>query len=70
MGKTHRGMETGRVAAPVETLDAGRRALLVRGVVQSVHPDDAAAGYWGRMLPGGPPGSALLLGMGGARWRG
>lgn len=46
-------------------MDAGRRALLVRGVVQSVHPDDAASGYWARMLPQRAPRSALLLGMGG-----
>lgn len=51
--------------APVKTLDAGRRALLVEGVVQSVHPEDAASGYWSRMLPDQAPGSALLLGMGG-----
>jgi spermidine synthase len=51
--------------APVKTLDAGRRALLVEGVVQSVHPDDAASGYWSRMLPDQAPGSALLLGLGG-----
>jgi spermidine synthase len=53
------------ISVPVQTLDAGRRALLVDGVVQSVHPDDAASGYWSRMLPDRSPKSALLLGMGG-----
>lgn len=52
-------------AAPVEKLHNGRRALLVDGVVQSVHPDDAASGYWNRMLPDYRPATALLLGMGG-----
>jgi spermidine synthase len=51
--------------APVKAFDDGRRALLVGGVVQSVHPDDAASGYWTEMLPDRSPGSALLLGLGG-----
>lgn len=65
MEKGFGGKGSRRSDAPVEAVDAGRRALLVRGVVQSVHPDDAATGYWSRMLPGSAPGSALLLGMGG-----
>jgi len=44
---------------------AGRRALLVDGVVQSVDPDDAASGYWQAMIPDQRPASALLLGLGG-----
>jgi len=51
--------------APVKTLDNGRRVLLIDGVVQSVHPEDAATGYWSRMLPEHAQGSALLLGFGG-----
>lgn len=45
--------------------DAGRVALLVDGVVQSVRVADAPDGYWWQMLPDVRPGRALLLGAGG-----
>jgi spermidine synthase len=58
--------------------DAGRTALLVDGVVQSISPDDglSAGGYWAAMLPDERPRQALILGLGGgtlarllrARW--
>jgi spermidine synthase len=58
--------------------DAGRAALLVDGVVQSISPADGLArgGYWAAMVPPQPPSRALLLGLGGgtlarllhARW--
>jgi spermidine synthase len=51
--------------APIKASDNGRRALLVGGVVQSVHPEDASSGYWIEMLPDRTPVSALLLGLGG-----
>ncbi len=50
---------------PTIGLSAGRRALFVGGVVQSVDPDDAASGYWEAMIPEQRPSSALLLGFGG-----
>jgi spermidine synthase len=46
-------------------VSAGRRALFVNGVVQSVDPDDAASGYWEAMIPEQRPSNALLLGFGG-----
>jgi spermidine synthase len=58
--------------------DAGRTALLVDGVVQSISPEDglATGGYWAAMLPRVRPRRALILGLGGgtlvrliqARW--
>jgi len=45
--------------------DAGRRVLLVDGVVQSVLDDAAEAGYWGAMVPDVRPERALVLGLGG-----
>jgi spermidine synthase len=51
--------------SPVIGVSAGRRALLVDGVVQSVDPDSAATGYWNAMIPVSRPSSALLLGVGG-----
>jgi spermidine synthase len=58
--------------------DAGRTALLVDGVVQSISPQDglATGGYWAAMLPRDRPRRALVLGLGGgtlarllqARW--
>jgi spermidine synthase len=47
--------------------DAGRAALLVDGVVQSISPADGAAdgGYWAAMLPPARPRTALILGYGG-----
>jgi spermidine synthase len=58
--------------------DAGRTALLVDGVVQSISPADglATGGYWAAMLPRVRPRRALVLGLGGgtlvrliqARW--
>jgi spermidine synthase len=58
--------------------DAGREALLVNGVVQSISPADglAGGGYWAAMVPSLPPKRALILGLGGgtlgrllqARW--
>jgi spermidine synthase len=58
--------------------DAGRSALLVDGVVQSISPADGLAhgGYWAAMLPTVQPRRALILGLGGgtlarllqARW--
>ena len=60
--------------------DAGRTALLVDGVVQSISPEDglATGGYWAAMLPRVRPRRALILGLGGgtlvrliqARWGG
>ena len=58
--------------------DAGRAALLVDGVVQSISPADglASGGYWAAMVPSLRPTRALILGLGGgtlarlihARW--
>jgi len=58
--------------------DAGRTALLVDGVVQSISPADglATGGYWAAMVPRLRPQRALILGLGGgtlarliqARW--
>src|ERR687888_2211481 len=58
--------------------EAGRTALLVDGVVQSISPEDglATGGYWAEMLPANRPRHALILGLGGgtlarllqARW--
>jgi spermidine synthase len=58
--------------------DAGRAALLVDGIVQSISPTDglAAGGYWAAMVPEDRPRTALILGLGGgtlarllqARW--
>jgi spermidine synthase len=58
--------------------DAGRAALLVDGVVQSISPEDGLAdgGYWGAMVPEDRPHRGLILGLGGgtlarllhARW--
>src|SRR6202048_1255163 len=58
--------------------DAGRAALLVDGVVQSISPEDGliGGGYWAAMVPDDPPRNALILGLGGgtlarllqARW--
>jgi spermidine synthase len=58
--------------------DAGRAALLVDGVVQSISPTDglASGGYWAAMVPSIRPSRALILGLGGgtlarllhARW--
>jgi spermidine synthase len=58
--------------------DAGRTALLVDGVVQSISPADglATGGYWAAMVPAVRPDRALILGLGGgtvarllrARW--
>ncbi len=58
--------------------DAGRTALLVDGVVQSISPEDGLArgGYWAAMVPPLAPTRALILGFGGgtiaqllrARW--
>jgi len=58
--------------------DAGREALLVDGVVQSISPADglATGGYWAAMVPSLRPTRALILGLGGgtlarllqARW--
>jgi spermidine synthase len=47
--------------------DAGRAALLVDGVVQSISPADGLAngGYWAAMVPRLPPRRALILGLGG-----
>src|SRR5919204_238127 len=46
--------------------DAGRMALLVDGVVQSISPEDglATGGYWAEMLPANRPPHALILGLG------
>lgn len=48
--------------------DDGRRAILVRGVVQSISPEDSfeRGGYWSAMLPPVRPARALILGLGGA----
>lgn len=58
--------------------DAGRAALLVDGVVQSISPEDglSAGGYWAAMVPNDRPRHGLILGLGGgtlarllqARW--
>jgi spermidine synthase len=58
--------------------DAGRAALLVDGVVQSISPEDglSTGGYWAAMVPSLRPRRALILGLGGgtlarllqARW--
>ena len=58
--------------------DAGRSALLVDGVVQSISPEDglATGGYWAAMVPPDRPSRGLVLGLGGgtlvrllyARW--
>ncbi len=47
--------------------DAGRTALLVDGVVQSISPEDGLVdgGYWAAMLPPGRPRRVLILGLGG-----
>jgi spermidine synthase len=47
--------------------DAGRAALLVDGVVQSISPEDGLArgGYWAAMVPSVRPRRALILGLGG-----
>jgi spermidine synthase len=47
--------------------DAGREALLVDGVVQSISPHDgmATGGYWAAMVPDERPRRALFLGLGG-----
>jgi len=47
--------------------DAGRAALLVDGVVQSISPLDglATGGYWAAMVPSVRPKRALILGLGG-----
>jgi spermidine synthase len=47
--------------------DAGRAALLVDGVVQSISPGDglASGGYWAAMVPPLRPRRALILGLGG-----
>jgi spermidine synthase len=47
--------------------DAGRQALLVDGVVQSISPVDglASGGYWAAMVPDERPRHALILGLGG-----
>lgn len=47
--------------------DAGRAALLVDGVVQSIAPADGATrgGYWAAMLPAFCPRRTLILGLGG-----
>jgi len=45
--------------------DAGRRVLLIDGVVQSVLDDAAEDGYWGAMVPDVRPERALVLGLGG-----
>ena len=60
--------------------DAGRAALLVDGVVQSISLEDGLAdgGYWAAMVPDARPRRALILGLGGgtlarllhARWGG
>lgn len=54
-------------ALPVIGEDAGRIALLVDGVVQSVRVESllAPSGYWWHMLPDRRPRRALLLGLGG-----
>src|SRR5258708_10145303 len=58
--------------------DAGRAALLVDGVVQSISPEDGlvGGGYWAAMVPDDRPRNTLILGLGGgtiarlvqARW--
>ena len=58
--------------------DAGRAALLVDGVVQSISPEDglATGGYWAAMVPVDRARRGLVLGLGGgtlvrllhARW--
>jgi spermidine synthase len=58
--------------------DAGRAALLVDGVVQSISPADGLVdgGYWAAMVPDDRTQRALILGLGGgtlcrllqARW--
>jgi spermidine synthase len=47
--------------------DAGRAALLVDGVVQSISPEDGLVngGYWAAMVPDDRPRRALILGLGG-----
>jgi len=47
--------------------DEGQTALLIDGVVQSVHVDDLplAPGYWPLMVPEVRPSRALILGLGG-----
>ncbi|MHB8577187.1 MAG: spermidine synthase [Dehalococcoidia bacterium] len=50
---------------PVVGFSAGRKALFVDGVVQSVDADDAGTGYWNAMVPDERPAAALLLGVGG-----
>jgi spermidine synthase len=46
--------------------DAGRRALIVDGAVQSVAPEDGhrGSGYWAAMIPDVKPRHALVLGLG------
>ncbi|SRR5579875_1543123 len=46
--------------------DAGRRALIVDGAVQSVAPEDGhrGSGYWAAMIPDVKPRRALVLGLG------
>jgi spermidine synthase len=48
--------------------DAGRRVLLVDGVIQSVSPEDAErwGSYWAAMVPPFAPHRVLVLGLGGA----
>jgi spermidine synthase len=46
--------------------DAGRKALIVDGAVQSVAPEDGhrGSGYWAAMIPDTRPRQALILGVG------
>src|SRR5438067_13106073 len=46
--------------------DAGRRALIVDGAVQSVAAEDGhrGSGYWAAMIPNVRPRRALILGLG------
>lgn len=76
LGGTVRGVDGVHVVTIGE--DAGRSALMVDGVVQSISPEDglATGGYWAAMVPLVRPRRALILGMGGgtlarliqARW--
>ena len=51
---------------PLITIEDGRKALRVGGVIQSVAVDDRyVADVWDAMLPGKAPGRALILGLGG-----
>lgn len=46
--------------------DAGRKALIVDGAVQSVAPEDGhrGSGYWAAMIPDNCPHRTLILGVG------